>query len=288
MPDFPIVDAHMHLWDPQRLSIPWLAENTLLNQAYTPQEYQAHTQGIAVEAMVYVEVDVAPSYMLVEPHQVLAWVQEDPRIQAIVANAPVENGERIRSYLDTLTGISPLIKGVRRLVQSEPDPTFCTRPDFVRGVQILADYGLTFELGLRHPQLASAIQLVRKCPDTTFMLDHIGKPDIQYAQHHPWREYIQELASCPNVTCKVSGMVTEADHKHWTPANLEPYITHVLAAFGEDRVAFGGDWPVILQASSYKRWVETLDQLTAHLSDNARRKLWAENAKRFYRLTTSS
>jgi L-fuconolactonase len=100
----------------------------------------------------------------------------------------------------------------------------------------------------------------------------------------PWREEMRELASLPNVICKVSGMVTEADPQHWTPEDLAPYLSHLLDVFGEDRVAFGGDWPVVTLAAPYRRWVETLDALTAHLSPTAKRKLWAENARRFYRL----
>ena len=116
------------------------------------------------------------------------------------------------------------------------------------------------------------------------MLDHIGKPDIRNHLLDPWREQIAALAGFPNVWCKISGLVTEADHRAWTPDDLRPYVEHVLACFGEDRVLFGGDWPVVLRASPYARWVDTLDGLTAHLSPKTRRKLWAENARRFYRL----
>ncbi len=120
-----------------------------------------------------------------------------------------------------------------------------------------------------------------------FILDHIGKPSIGGRVLDPWREQIWELASLPNVYCKVSGLVTEAEHHRWTPGDLEPYVSHVLESFGEDRVVFGGDWPVLLHSSSYCHWVETLDSLTAHLSPGARRKLWADNARRFYRLPGS-
>jgi L-fuconolactonase len=116
------------------------------------------------------------------------------------------------------------------------------------------------------------------------MLDHIAKPNIQEHLLDPWREQMRKLAALPNVVCKVSGMVTEADHANWKPEDLAPYVAHVLEVFGEDRVAFGGDWPVVLLASPYRRWVETLDALSAHLSAEAKRKLWAENARRFYRL----
>jgi L-fuconolactonase len=132
--------------------------------------------------------------------------------------------------------------------------------------------------------MANTIELVRQCPGTSFMLDHIGKPDIAGGVLDPWRQQIRELASFPNVVCKISGLVTEADHQSWTEEDLAPYIAHVLEVFGEDRVVFGGDWPVVLQASRYRRWVETLDALTAELTETARRKLWADNARRFYRL----
>jgi L-fuconolactonase len=284
MPDFPIVDAHLHLWDPQHFAIPWLDGNATLNRRFTPAEYAEHTQGIAIEAMVYLEVDLDPHYVLLEPRWVAERAQEDPRIKAIVAHAPVEHGERIRGFLDALVGASPLVRGVRRLLQGEPEVDFCLRPDFVRGVQLLAEYGLSFDICIFHAQLAAATELVRRCPQTSFILDHLGKPDIKGKLLDPWRTQMRELAALPNVICKVSGAVTEADHEHWSSADLRPYVAHAIEVFGADRVAFGGDWPVTLLASSYRRWVETLDELTAGLSEAAKRKLWAENAKRFYRI----
>ena len=284
MPDVALIDAHVHLWDPQRLPIFWIKGDPLLEQRYVLEEYREHTSGLQIEAMVYVQVDVEPAYGLLEAHWVAARAEEDPRLQGIVAWAPLEYGELLRGYLDTLVRIDPRIKGVRRIVQGEPDPAFCLRPDYVRGAQLLADYGLSCDICINHRQLASTIQLVRQCPDTMFMLDHIAKPDIRGHVLDPWREQMRELATLPNVMCKMSGVVTEADYRHWTPDELAPYIHHALEVFGEDRVAFGGDWPVVLNAASYLRWVETLDTLTSDLSAEARRKLWAENARRFYRL----
>jgi L-fuconolactonase len=262
----------------------WLDGDTLLNKRYDLAEYREHTRGIDVEAMVYVQVDVEPPYGLLEAQWVAERAAAEPRLQGIVAWAPVEYGERSRAFLDALAAVPGPIKGVRRLLQGEPDPAFCLRPDFVRGVQILPEYGFSFDICIREHQLASAVELVRRCPETSFMLDHIGKPRIKEHLLDPWRAQIEELAALPNVMCKVSGLVTEADHRGWTPDDLAPYVAHVLAAFGEDRVAFGGDWPVALLASPYRRWVETLDALTAHLTPTAKRKLWAENARRFYRL----
>ncbi|HZR44927.1 MAG TPA: amidohydrolase family protein [Ktedonobacteraceae bacterium] len=284
MPDFPIIDAHVHLWDPTRFRMSWLDGNTTLGRPYGLPEYRQQTEGIEVEAMVYLEVDVEPPYKLLEATWAVEQAKKDPRLQCIVASAPVEYGELARTYLRTLIAIDSRIKGVRRLLQGEPDPEFCLHPGFIRGAQILAEYGLSFDICIYHYQLPGVLKLVRQCPDTAFILDHIGKPDIKGHALDPWREHIQALASYPNVVCKVSGMVTEADQQNWSPDDLAPYVEHVLDAFGEDRVIFGGDWPVILLASSYKRWVETLDALTAQLSPQAKRKLWAENARRFYRL----
>src|SRR6266511_76248 len=129
MPDFPIVDAHVHLWDPARFRIPWLDGNALLDRRYLLDEYRAHTAGVEVEAMVYLQVEVAPAYGLLEAQFVADLARDDPRIKAIVAWAPLEDGARARSYLEALVTISPLIRGVRRIVQGESDPNFCLRPD---------------------------------------------------------------------------------------------------------------------------------------------------------------
>ncbi|MGN6562769.1 MAG: amidohydrolase family protein [Thermomicrobiales bacterium] len=285
MPEFPIIDAHVHLWDPAHFRMPWLDGNELLNKPYGLAEYREQTAGVAIEAMVYLQVEVTPAYGLLEARWAAKRAAEDPRLGAIVAWAPVEDGEPARSYLDALVAIDRRIVGVRRIVQSEPDPEFSIRPGFVRGVQLLADYNFTFDICINHRHLPATIRLVEQCPDVRFILDHIGKPNIKGHELDPWREQLRELAALPNVICKVSGLVTEADHAHWTPDDLAPYVAHVLDCFGEDRVAFGGDWPVATQATTYPRWVETLDGLTADLSPAAKRKLWAENARRFYRLS---
>jgi L-fuconolactonase len=288
MPDTPIVDAHVHLWDPQRLRLAWIDGSAVLERAYGLAEFDQHTAGLDIEAFVYLEVGVEPVYALVETQHVAALARSEPRLKAIVAHAPVEHGAIVRSYLDALTAIDGPVRGVRRITQGETDPRFCARPGFVRGVQCLAEYDLSFDICINHTQLAGAIELVRQCPGVQFMLDHIAKPDIRGGVLEPWRTQIAELATHPNVMCKVSGMVTEADHAAWTPEQLRPYLAHVLDVFGEDRVCFGGDWPVVLLASSYHRWTETLDALTADLSPEGRRKLWAGNARRFYHILQRS
>jgi L-fuconolactonase len=284
MPDGPVIDSHVHLWDPRRFRMPWLDGNAQLNRPFGRTEFSRDSDGLGVEAAVYVQVDVTPAYGLLEARWAAEEASRNSFVAGIVAWAPMEDGATVSSYLDAVLQTGPHIKGIRRLMQSEADPDFSIRPDFLAGLRLLPSYGLSFDICIKHHQLARSIQMVRACPETFFVLDHLGKPNVKAGQLQPWQDQIAELAELPNVVCKVSGVVTEADWMHWTVADLKPYVLHVLEAFGEDRVLFGGDWPVVTEAASYRQWLTTLDKLTAHLSPSARSKLWADNARRVYRL----
>lgn len=283
MINFPIVDTHLHLWDPSHLRYPWLDDNALLNKPYLLENYRAACGPVPVEMMVFLQCECDFAQFMDEANWVTSLAQTDPRIKGIVPWAPLEKGDAARSDLTQLAA-NPLIKGVRRIIQFEPDQEFCLRPDFVKGVQALPDYGLHFEICISHGQLANTIKLVDQCPNVTFILDHIGKPDIKNHVYEPWKQELKVLAGFPNVWCKMSGLVTEADHQHWTKEDLKPYIDHVLACFGFGRTMYGGDWPVAYQATEYPRWVETLDWAIGGCSDAERQQLFHDNALSFYRL----
>lgn len=284
MATIPIVDTHLHVWDTRKLRYPWLDTVPLLNKPYLLADYRQATAGLAVERMVFVQCECDFAQYADEVAWVTQLAQAEPRIQGIVAWAPLEKGERARAELTALAR-NPLLKGIRRIIQFEADLDFCLRPDFIKGVQLLAEFGLHFELCIKADrQFANALTLVRQCPQVRFILDHIGKPFIQERIRDPWRSHIQQLAALPNTWCKMSGFVTEADHPHWTPGDLQPYADVVLEAFGWERVMFGGDWPVVTLASPYTRWVETLQTLVSGATPAQLRQLFHDNACKFYRL----
>lgn len=283
MPDFSFIDTHVHLWQSGQLERSWLAGDATLDQDYGLAEFIQATSIQAVEAFVFVETGVEQAQALAEASWVVELAQQDKRLQGIVAAASLELGAGATQHLQALTTLGPLIKGVRRNVQGEA-LGFCLSPNFLEGVQLLADYGLSFDLCIRHEQLPEVIQLVERCPQVRFILDHLGKPAIARREHEPWRKQLNELARHHNVACKISGVVTEANHNTWKPDDIKPYIHDALDAFGEERALFGSDWPVMLLASSYTRWVETLDALTTELSTTTRERLWHVNARHWYRL----
>jgi L-fuconolactonase len=283
MPDFPIVDTHLHLWNPGQFRYPWLDDIPLLNKPYLLEDYNRATGPVQVEKMVFLQCEVEPSQFMQEAAWITELAGQDTRIQGMVPWAPLELGDEARPHLERLAQ-NPLVKGIRRIIQFEPDSAFCLRPGFVEGVQALPDYNFSFDICITHPQMANTIRMVEQCPEVSFILDHIGKPDIKQQLFEPWRTELRQLAAFPNVWCKISGLVTEADHQRWTREDLKPYIDHVIDCFGFDRVLYGGDWPVAYQAAEYPRWVETLAWAVEGCSPQELRQLFHDNAIQFYRL----
>jgi L-fuconolactonase len=282
MPDFAIIDTHVHLYDPHAVRFDWLAGVPALNRAHLVPDYVAATRGIEIEAMVFAEVDAAAGENITEAGWVTALAE--PRLKGMIASAPLEIGSRVAPQLEKIAAL-PRARAVRRLIQGHVnEPGWCLRDDFVEAVQLLPMHGLAFEICILHPQLPDAIELVRRCPDVSFVLDHLGKPGIKAGLMEPWAAQLKQLASHSNVMCKVSGAITEADHSAWTPAQVLPYVRHAISCFGFDRVMFGGDWPVLTLAGTYSQWVAVVDEAVSGATVAEKRKLFADTARRFYRL----
>jgi L-fuconolactonase len=281
----PIVDTHLHVWDLEKLHYPWLADVPFLNRSFLLRDYQKACGDVNVEKMVFVQAEADFAQYREEVEWVSSLAAEDPRIEGIVAWAPLEKGKAVEPELAALAK-NPLLRGIRRIIEFEPDNEFCLRPDFVRGVQLLPRYNFTFDINIKHHQMANTIKMVEQCPDVIFILDHIGKPDIKNQVFEPWKSELRTLSEFPNVWCKMSGLVTEADFENWTRDDLKPYIDHVIDCFGFERTMYGGDWPVAYQATEYPRWVETLEWAVSGCRNEELQRLFRDNAIHFYRLAT--
>ena len=279
----PIVDSHLHLWDVGRLRYPWLAQVPALARTHGLMEFDAAVEGLKVERAVFVQCDCAPAQSRDEVGWVAGLASRDPRIAAIVAYAPLEKGDGAAVEVSELATLQA-VRGIRRLLQDEPDG-FCLQPGFVAGVRQLADHELSFDLCIRHHQIDQAIELVDRCPQVRFVLDHAAKPDIKGRRLEPWKSRIAAFAERPDTWCKLSGLVTEADHAAWNPAEVQPYIEHIVTCFGVDRVMFGSDWPVATLATGYRRWVEVLRSALSALPAKDIRQIFRDNALTCYRLT---
>ncbi|MFI9006122.1 amidohydrolase family protein [Actinosynnema sp. NPDC053489] len=292
------IDAHHHLWRllpgtggprPAARAHDWLDDPTAaaIRRDFTLDDLAPIAAAAGVDRTVLVQVlpDVG------ETADFLALAAEDAGglVAGVVGWVDLTDG-RTADTLDALRagpGGERLV-GVRHLVQGEADPEWLDRPDVRRGLAAVGEGGLAYDLLTRTHQLPAAIRVVRARPGTTFVLDHVSKPDIASGELEPWASLVRELAAEPNAFCKLSGMVTEADHASWTPADLRPYADVVLDAFGPRRVMFGSDWPVCLLAASYDEVLAAAEAVTAGLTAAERAEVFGGTAARAYRLRESS
>jgi L-fuconolactonase len=277
-----LIDTHVHLWDPRRLEYPWLAGFPALRRAFGPQDLDTDDQ--AVSAVVFVEAGCVGHQAAAE----VEWIEEIastwPALAAAVAHAPLERGTGVATDLRRLAR-SGLVRGVRRNTQDEPRG-FAADAGYVSGVRLLAEHGFTADLCVRHQQLPDVIALVSRVPDVTFVLDHLGKPDVRAGEWESWAEAIRRLAAAPNVVCKLSGLTTEADLARWSPSDVLPYLRHALTEFGPERCMFGSDWPVATLATRYGRWVTAVGSALAGRPAADHDLVWRGTAARVYRLST--
>jgi L-fuconolactonase len=283
VPNFPIVDTHLHLWDTSLFHYPWLDAIPSLNLPHLPCDYARECGSVAVEAMVFVQCETEICAFRDEAKWVAEQAKHEPRIKGMVAWAPLENGRAVDVDLAGLAHYE-ILRGIRRIIQSEDDIDFCLQPSFIEGVRTLASFGLTFDICIDHRHMKNIIKFASMLPEVSMVLDHIGKPPIKEGLIMPWANQLRELARLPHVFCKISGVATEADHGRWSADDLKRYIEVAIDAFGFDRIMFGTDWPVATQAIAVGRWVRLLDEVMADANEIEQRKFWRDNATRFYRL----
>ena len=282
MPETPIVDTHLHLWDPRAMRYPWLDDFALLNRPYLLEDHARDWAGIDIEAMVFLQCEADLADAQREADWVAGLAKLEPRIRGMVACAPLERGRAASPDVERLAS-HPILRGIRRNIQAQPDLDFCLRPDFIEGVRMLAGFGLSFDICADHRHMANVVRFAEQVPDVPLILDHIGKPSIRTGTMQPWASQMRELARLPHVHCKISGVATEAGAE-WTDDDLRPFLEVAFTEFGIERTMFGGDWPVALLAITPSRWVALLDELLTGQSPEGRRRFWRDNANAFYRL----
>ena len=277
-----IVDTHQHLWDLDLFRYSWLDSLPQLNRSFRMADYLAAAKGLGIVKSVHLEADVDENYMLEETQHLLALADRpDNPLEGVVACGRPESADFLR-YLDRIAG-HPKLKGIRRVLHTQPDE-LGKGSIFIKNVAALSGYGLSFDICVLARQLPIAIDLVSKCHNTNFILDHCGVPRVKEQDLDPWRANISEIAKAPNVVCKISGLVAYADPKNWKAADLQPFVEHVIASFGWNRVLFGSDWPVCTLSASLAQWIAALNSITQSAGELNQKKLFHDNALRVYRL----
>lgn len=273
-----IIDAHQHFWHFDADRDTWITdEMAALRRDFLPADLEPVLTQNGVDGCVAVQaaqseaetlflVNMAQTYDIIKG--VVGWVD----LQADTLT------ERLTALAE-----HPEIKGYRHVAQGEPTD-FLIRPAVVRGIRRLAEFGMTYDILIYPNQLKAALHLVRAVPEVNFVVDHLAKPYIKKQDIIRWSNYMAEVAKCPNVTCKLSGLVTEADWQNWSKKDFFPYLDVVFDYFGPDRLLFGSDWPVCLVAANYTQVKTLIEEYVHPWGDEVRAKVFGENAVKFYKL----
>lgn len=276
------IDAHQHFWRYNAAEYGWLGESMRdLRRDFLPPDLRTEMTAAGIAATVAVQA----RQTLEETDWLLRLARDFPFIRGVVGWAPL-TGPDVASGIERLAA-DPLLKGLRHVLHDEPDNAYMLRPEFLAGLALLRPHALAFDLLVFPKHLPHAIELVRRFPDQVFVLDHLAKPAIRAGLLVPWRDHLAALAKHPNVYCKISGMVTEADWARWSRDDLKPYIDSALDAFGPHRLMFGSDWPVLRTASSYAQWVTTVRDAISGLNADEQARIFSGTAIEAYRLSIS-
>jgi L-fuconolactonase len=274
-----VIDAHQHFWrfDPVRDS--WITdEMSVIRRDFLPGDLEPELDACGVDATIAVQADQSEA----ETEFLLGLAEGNRRIAGVVGWVDLR-ADDVEARLEHFSRFRKL-RGVRHVAQAEADDRFLVRSEFVRGVGKLKEFGLTYDILIYPRQLPAAIELVGKLPEQRFVLDHLAKPEIKAKGIASWASQMRRAAANPNLHCKLSGMVTEADWKSWKSADLVPYLDVVFEAFGPRRLMFGSDWPVCLCAATYSQVMRTVEAYVDRFFPQAKPAIFGANASAFYGL----
>lgn len=273
------IDSHHHFWkyDPETYS--WMNEKMeLLQRDYLPQNLKDEIDKVGVEGVVSVQADQS----IKETEQLLGYADSHDFILGVVGWLPLSD-QGVENLMERYSS-NPLLKGIRHVVQDEPDDRFILNEAFNRGVEKLRKYNLVYDILIYERQLGSTIEFVDRHKGQVFVLDHVAKPRIQDKVMEPWKTQMKELAKRENVFCKLSGMATEANWQNWQPEDLHPYMEVALDAFGAKRLMFGSDWPVARLAVEYHSWIDLCRMFVSSLTVDEQGLIGGEVAREVYDL----
>lgn len=274
------IDAHQHFWIYQPAQYEWIDESmATIRHDFLPADLKPELEANGFDGSVVVQV----RQTLEETRWLLDLADQHAAILGVVGWVDL-CATNVRSQLQTLTH-NPKLVGIRHIVQGEPDNRFLLRPDFMRGISLLDEFDLAYDILIYTKHLPAAVEFVHHFPRQRFVLDHLAKPPIKSGEISFWADHIRHFAAHPNVYCKLSGLVTEADWRRWTPDQMTPYLDVAFEAFGPDRLMIGSDWPVCLVASSYSRTMQVVKDYLRNLPTDCQNKILGANAAAFWRLS---
>lgn len=275
------VDSHQHFWKVSRGDYSWMSPAVpVLYRDYYPEDLKPHLAKNNIDKTILVQA--APTVS--ETCFLLDLAQRHDFVAGVVGWLEMENGnfpEQLAAYCQ-----KPKFVGLRPMLQDLPEDDYILKPPVVESLKLVAERGLAFDFLTYARHLPYVLQVLEKVPNVRAVIDHISKPEIKTQRMEPWKSLLREVAQHENVYCKVSGMITEADYATWTPDQLRPYVEHVVECFGLERVMFGSDWPVCLQAGTYDRMIQALYTILAPVLDkSSEAAVFGSNAARFYRIS---
>jgi L-fuconolactonase len=276
------IDSHQHFWRYDAVRDAWITDSmAVLRRDFLPEHLAAELTANGIDASIAVQADQSES----ETMFLLDLAEKNKWIAGVVGWVDLSSprvGERLEYFSH-----SPKLRGFRHIAQSETDDRFLARDNFINGVAQLRAFGFTYDILIYPKQLPAAIELVARLPKQRFVIDHLAKPEIKFGKTSPWAAQMKEVAQNNNVFCKLSGLVTEADWKHWKVGDFKPRLDVVFSAFGVERVMFGSDWPVCLLAATYRQVKQLIEEYVNGFSQSDKEKIFGGNAARFYELKTA-
>lgn len=272
------IDSHQHFWKYHPVNHSWIDDEMAnIRKDFLPADLKTILEQNGVDGCIAVQADQTET----ETDFLLQLAEENPFIKGVVGWVDLRS-ENIRERLSHYAK-SPLLKGFRHVLQSE-EPDFMLQSDFMRGIAALKEFNFSYDLLLFPRHLKAALTLAQQNPNQRFVIDHIAKPNIKEGLITEWEKDIRLIAKQPNVYCKISGMVTEADYNNWSKNDIYPYLDVISDAFGKEKLMFGSDWPVCLVAASYAQMKGIVDDYFSKFTNNEQEKIFYGNAIEFYQL----